>query len=200
MHIKLIASLAAAGFLTACSSLTYTTSVEPEPISGGYLCDIKEKVTTSAKGKTYELVNLISEKVVNKKDCRADQFRQKAYMRYIFVKVTDASAEYNSQLAFRRVDGSFGALDNWLDLKDIYKDLESKDLVHYAETLPYGFNLVAETDNAEPAFWFKTRDSKKNGSRTWLQNYQDGYKRTDFSPTGIKTEQCSSDGLRWSDC
>jgi hypothetical protein len=192
--------LAVAGLMSACSALTYTNSVEPEPIADGYQCDIKEMVTTSARGKTYELVNLISEKVVNKEDCRAEKFTQKAYMRYIFVKKTNASAEFNSQLAFRRENGSFGVLDTWIDLKNIYKDLEPELLVNYAESLPYDFSLVSETDAAEPAFWFKTRNSKKDSSRTWLQNYQDGYKRTEFSVSGTQTEQCSADGVLWADC
>jgi hypothetical protein len=200
MNCKLLVALATTGLMTACSSLTYTRSVEPEPIPEGYLCDIKEMVTTSARGKTYELVNLISEKVANKEDCRAEQFTQKAYMRYIFVKKTNASAEFNSQLAFRRENGSFGALDTWIDLKEIYKDLEPELLVEYAESLPYDFSLVTETDAAEPAFWFKTRNSKRDSSRTWLQSYQDGYKRTEFSASGTQTEQCSADGQLWADC
>ncbi|EAR11307.1 hypothetical protein [Reinekea blandensis] len=186
--------------LTGCSGLSYRATVEPEARGDGYLCDIKEFVSITEGGTKYELVNLISEQVSNRQDCKAEQFTQKSHMRYIFVSNTQGSTRYFSQLAFYRNNGEFGALEDWVDLKPIYKDLEPQLLIDYAQTLPYGFDQTAETIHSEADFWFKSRSIGTGVKKTWIQSHDDGAKRTDFNADGSQTIQCTSDGITWADC
>jgi hypothetical protein len=200
MYKRLVALTAAFSLVTGCASLTYRASVEPEARGDDYLCDIKEIVTAKKGSTEYELVNLISETVSKKSDCKAENFTQKAYMRYLFVNQTKGTKSYTSQLAFRRENGSFGVLDNWVDLKPIYRDLDPQVLIDYAETLPYGFDKTPEVLEADVAFWFKTQSSSANDNRVWLQSFDDGAKRTEFKNGSESSVQCSDDGVLWEDC
>jgi hypothetical protein len=198
MNIKTISVIAVLSTLTGCASLSYQTSVESEKVSNGYRCDIKEKVSTTSGNTTYQLINLISEEVDKRSECKAENFTQKAYMRYIFVDSVSGQKEYGSQFAYRRENGSYGFMDNWIDLKAIYKDLEKEELVSFAETLPYAYEEDVNTQDY--AYWSKSYRNNANNEYIFLRNNGDeGLIRTVNSGSG-SIEQCSTDGESWTDC
>ncbi|MFQ3229545.1 hypothetical protein [Reinekea sp.] len=198
MQLKLFAAITAFLALTGCASLTYQATVEPEKIATGYRCDIKEKVSTTSGTTTYQLINLISEEVEEKSQCKAENFTQKAYMRYIFVDSISGQKEYGSQFAYRRENGSYGFMDNWIDLKAIYKDLEQDELINFAESLPYHYE--DDVNTSDYAFWSKSYRNNANNEYIFLRNDGDtGLKRTVHNGSS-SVEQCSSDGVTWSDC
>lgn len=198
MKLKLLVTVTAFSALTGCASLTYQATVEPEKIATGYRCDIKEKVSTTSGTTTYQLINLISEEVEEKSQCKAENFTQKAYMRYIFVDSVSGQKEYGSQFAYRRENGRYGFMDNWVDLKAIYKDLDQDELISFAESLPYRYE--DDVNTSDYAFWSKSYRNNANNEYIFLRNDGDnGLKRTVHNGSS-SVEQCSSDGVTWSDC
>lgn len=203
MKKHLIVLIAASVVISSCTSLSYTTSVEPEKRSNGYLCDIKEKVSAVANGQRYELYNLISETVTERGECKAENFTEKATMRYIIIEKETASKTTSAQFAFRRNNGEFGQLENWIDLKSKYKDLDKNELIAFGETLPYQFENNESLTPSQPfglAFWSKFHRDKINNQSTFLRNTDRGFQRTITNSQGDRTEECSVDAIDWSDC
>ena len=198
MKLKLLATITAFSTLTGCASLTYQATVEPEKIATGYRCDIKEKVSATSGNTTYQLINLISEEVKEESQCKPENFTQKAYLRYILVDSVSGQKKYGSQFAYRRENGRFGFMDNWVDLKAIYKDLDRDKLINFAENLPYRYE--DEVNTSDYAFWSKTYRNSANNEYIFLRSNGDsGLKRT-VRNGNSSVEQCSTDGVTWTDC
>ena len=198
MDLKLLSVATVSLILTGCASMTYQATVEPEKIATGYRCDIKEKVSTTSGTTTYQLINLISENVDNKSQCKAENFTQKAYMRYIFVDTLNGQKEYGSQFAYRRNNASFGFMDNWIDLKAIYKDLDKDELINFAENLPYHYEDNVNT--VDYAFWSKSYRNNATNEYIFLRNNGDSGLIRTVNNGSNSVEQCSSDGNVWIDC
>lgn len=201
-HYRLVISAAAtAALLSGCSSpFTYEENLQVEETPSGYLCDIAESISTDYNGKEYKMVNQVNRLVETRRDCQLQNLADHINTRSVYVHEQNAQWQYDSQLTFTKGTQGFPFLTDWVLLKQHKKDHEQLVFINSIEALPYAFDRVSEMKGSGSSYWLKTRVNTLKGEESRMQSFRGGYRYSEENAQGIHLEQCSQNGLQWSDC
>ena len=163
-----------------------------------YTCDIKEGVANTANDVSNELTNLVSKSATVFEDCLINNFASEATMRYAHISYQEDEVEHSAQFIISPDGNGFPALNDWVDFKGQFSTLDFSILASYMNGLPY---RLEDGGMGGAVLWIKTQRFMDNENAITIQLTSNGdYTKKITLPDGTSINECSDDGINWTDC